>query len=209
MIGNNVKLEVIKLTLNICYNSWLISCMLIGFYHCMEDEPIPKVLLHDELTEAKSHVSTPKLHFKDHPKRPRNSSRYLGAPCLTPTWMINERRQPICAKKQPFYEKGPPGKPTQSAHHLCHPQYRSKVSWQSRLETWISILDVFDNRVPSFEAQVSTLENRVSRIEYRETNILFSRNSKRNFEENEGSMKSSRRKALRAQILRFKRRGSS
>jgi len=54
----------------------------------------------------------------------------------------------------------------------CHIQYRSKVSWQSRLETRFSILKVFKNQESrvefqglSFENRVSKIENRVSRIE--------------------------------------------
>ena len=44
-------------------------------------------------------------------------------------------------------------------------QYRSNVSWQSRLETRSSILKVFENQVSSFEARVSSFEYRVSSFE--------------------------------------------
>ena len=52
-------------------------------------------------------------------------------------------------------------------------QYRSKVSWQSRLETRFSILEVFKNRESSFKARVSRIEFRGSRIENRVSRIEF------------------------------------
>ena len=50
-------------------------------------------------------------------------------------------------------------------------QYRSNVSWQSRLETRSSILDVF--RVSSFESRVSSIEFWVSSIEFQVSSIEF------------------------------------
>ena len=57
----------------------------------------------------------------------------------------------------------------------CQLQYRSNVSWQSRLETRSSILEVFENRESSFEFRFSRFENQVSRIEFRDTRGIFRR----------------------------------
>ena len=64
-------------------------------------------------------------------------------------------------------------------------QYRSNVSWQSRLETRFSILEVFENRESSFEFRFSRFESQVSRIEFRVSRHSknFSRISNRDFEE--------------------------
>ena len=56
---------------------------------------------------------------------------------------------------------------------LTHVQYRSNVSWQSRLETRSSILDTFENRGLSFEARVSSLESWVSSFEFWDTRRIF------------------------------------
>ena len=43
---------------------------------------------------------------------------------------------------------------------LMYLQYCSKVSWQSRLETWFSILQVFENRVKRLKFRVLIFEVR-------------------------------------------------
>ena len=64
-------------------------------------------------------------------------------------------------------------------------QYRSKVSWQSRLETWFSILEVFENRELSFDARESSFEDRESSFQDRVSRHSknLSRISNRDFEE--------------------------
>ena len=52
-------------------------------------------------------------------------------------------------------------------------QYRSKVSWQSRLETWFLILKVFENRVSRLEFRISIFEDRESSFEARVSNFDF------------------------------------
>jgi len=52
-------------------------------------------------------------------------------------------------------------------------QYHSKVSWQSRLETWFLILEVFENRESSFDAWVLSFDLRGSSFEFRDTRRIF------------------------------------
>ena len=52
-------------------------------------------------------------------------------------------------------------------------QYRSRVSWQSRLETRFPILEVFENRESSFEAWVSIFEDQESSFEFRWSSFEF------------------------------------
>jgi len=64
-------------------------------------------------------------------------------------------------------------------------QYRSNLSWQSRLKTWFSILEVLKNQESSFEARVLSFEDRESRIVVRVSRHSknFLRISNRDFEE--------------------------